>query len=287
MKVYKQPLSKLQKFKKSLRNVQEFIEININWSYSLYHTYLDMKKELVIIPFHSPKQRHENVIEIIPLSELRTIDIENMKILSLPNGILSTNSTPFEIVYQRKNPKFSPIYQVWKNNQNFGKIFNIQRIKVVSNFDEFREKLYSFSFDPSNTAIITSDQIKKIENYKKFKIYSFIPKKIENLEFGKPNINSIKFFENTDTVEFEANGSQPSFIVVNNRYHTDWKAYLNEQKIPVLKTNGIVQSLIIPPGIHRIKLKFEPPYKKIVFLPIILMFIYTTLLIYFTIYKKH
>ncbi|MCS7164923.1 MAG: hypothetical protein RMJ51_01385 [Candidatus Calescibacterium sp.] len=283
IKIKKQKISIQEKVRKVFGNLTEFVEINLNHIYSIYYPYTQQEEEIMIIPYVIENPTSEHIIRISSI--FRMANIESLKILSFPYGILSTHPKPFEIVYQRKNTHLTPIYQVWKNNQSFGKIYSTQKIETAKDFNEFREKLYSFEYDTFSTSIITQDQLEKVKIYKTIKDYNFIPNDPQNvhkLELVKANINNVRFFEKVDTVEFETNTDRPSFIVINNRYHPAWKCYLNQKEIPILKTNGIVQGIIVPPGNHNITLKFEPNYKKFIFLPLTCMFLQFIIIVLIT-----
>jgi len=62
-----------------------------------------------------------------------------------------------------------------------------------------------------------------------------------------------------DTVEvaFEA-AKEPRFLVLNELYHPEWRAYAGEVELRVYATNVVMRGLVVPPGESQITLKFSP-----------------------------
>jgi hypothetical protein len=62
-----------------------------------------------------------------------------------------------------------------------------------------------------------------------------------------------------DTVEvaFDA-AKEPRFLVLNELYHPDWRAYAGEVELPVYATNVVMRGIVVPPGESQIVLRFTP-----------------------------
>jgi hypothetical protein len=48
------------------------------------------------------------------------------------------------------------------------------------------------------------------------------------------------------------------FVVINERYHPNWRARTQIQDIPIFPTNAIMMGVRIPANVDRIELRFEP-----------------------------
>jgi hypothetical protein len=48
------------------------------------------------------------------------------------------------------------------------------------------------------------------------------------------------------------------FLVINERYHPDWRARAQVEDIPIFPTNAVMMGVRIPPQLDRIQLRFEP-----------------------------
>src|SRR5262249_54441880 len=47
-------------------------------------------------------------------------------------------------------------------------------------------------------------------------------------------------------------------LVVNESFHTGWKAVIDGQTAKILRTNGDFLGLVVPAGLHEIRFNFEP-----------------------------
>lgn len=53
-------------------------------------------------------------------------------------------------------------------------------------------------------------------------------------------------------------GSEPGLLVTTLAAYPGWNAYLDGEKTRVVRTNGALIGLYVPPGAHRVELRFEP-----------------------------
>jgi hypothetical protein len=52
--------------------------------------------------------------------------------------------------------------------------------------------------------------------------------------------------------------SRDRFVVINERYHPNWRAHTQAQDIPIFPTNAVMMGVRIPANLDRIELRFEP-----------------------------
>jgi hypothetical protein len=52
--------------------------------------------------------------------------------------------------------------------------------------------------------------------------------------------------------------SRDRFVVINERYHPNWRARAQTQDIPIFPTNAVMMGVRIPANLDRIQLRFEP-----------------------------
>jgi hypothetical protein len=50
----------------------------------------------------------------------------------------------------------------------------------------------------------------------------------------------------------------PRFLVINERYHPDWRAFVDGVATPVLPTNVFMRGLVVPPRVEGVHLEFRP-----------------------------
>jgi hypothetical protein len=62
-----------------------------------------------------------------------------------------------------------------------------------------------------------------------------------------------------DAIDIRVSPSiQRRFVVVNERYHPDWRARSGQSELSVLPTNAVMMGIVVPAGVDRVQLKFEP-----------------------------
>jgi uncharacterized membrane protein YfhO len=59
-------------------------------------------------------------------------------------------------------------------------------------------------------------------------------------------------------VGLQATVAAPSVLLLNDRYHPDWKVYVNGQARPLLRCNYIMRGVRLEPGEHSVEFRFEP-----------------------------
>ena len=71
---------------------------------------------------------------------------------------------------------------------------------------------------------------------------------------------SIKLLSKTnDILTYEAKTKHPQLAIFSEIYYEKgWKAYIDNKASPILKSNYLLRSLVIPEGTHTIKFEFKP-----------------------------
>ncbi len=80
---------------------------------------------------------------------------------------------------------------------------------------------------------------------------------------------SIQLLSKTnDIITYEAKTKHPQLAVFSEIYYEKgWKAYIDNKEAPILKSNYLLRSLVIPEGTHSVKFEFKPAsyYDNILF----------------------
>lgn len=83
------------------------------------------------------------------------------------------------------------------------------------------------------------------------------------------SVASIKLLSKTnDILTYEAKTKHPQLAIFSEIYYEKgWKAYIDNKEAPILKSNYLLRSLVIPEGTHTIKFEFKPAsyYDNILF----------------------
>ncbi len=62
-----------------------------------------------------------------------------------------------------------------------------------------------------------------------------------------------------EDVRIEAEASVPSILLVRNAWDEGWSATLDGRSVPVLRTDGFLQGIALPPGRHDVRLTYREP----------------------------
>jgi hypothetical protein len=131
--------------------------------------------------------------------------------------------------------------QYQKNDGALGPCWLVKHIQYVKNADEEMGALDSFN--PRDTAIVQE---------------SFKPS-IPNLP-ATDSVASISLVKNeNDVMIYSFNSTANQFAVFSEVYYPrGWKAYIDNNEAPIIKTNYVLRGLPIPAGKHEIRLEFKP-----------------------------
>jgi uncharacterized membrane protein YfhO len=62
-----------------------------------------------------------------------------------------------------------------------------------------------------------------------------------------------------DELSFESQNSQDGLAVFSDIYYSKgWKAYVNGKETPIMRTNYVLRSILVPKGNNKIEFKFRP-----------------------------
>ncbi|MFN4220591.1 MAG: hypothetical protein ACK4GJ_06735, partial [bacterium] len=277
------PLDINQKLRKMINESKEFLEINVQDMYKInlnLETIGNLKMEKGTIDFLIPlflPYEQKIKIELKPFSYYREIKIENVDLYLYPNKkVLSITKNTENKVYDLVSE--NPI--IYHNLNSMQNIFSVEKIKTVENIVEFKKMVLLSQFNPSQVAFVEKKELEKLKKYLRYPQYEFLGRQsIESIEFDKPNIEEVSFFEKVDKVELILSSNKPVFLVINNSYYDGWICKTNKIEVPVLKVNGIVQGIIVPPGKNSVTLEFNPWYKNFVPIPLLFFIFYVFLLV--------
>ena len=103
-------------------------------------------------------------------------------------------------------------------------------------------RLKDSAFDPASTVLLAeSIDTGPPESTGSAKIVTYEPKRV--------------------VIETEA--SSAAVLLLNDRYHPDWRAFVDGKEEKIVRANHIARGVKIPAGQHRVEFRFEPPAKPL------------------------
>jgi len=60
-------------------------------------------------------------------------------------------------------------------------------------------------------------------------------------------------------IQVHAENTAPSVLLLNDRFHPDWKVWVDGRPETVLRCNYIMRGVYLPGGSHRVEFRFQPP----------------------------
>jgi hypothetical protein len=60
-------------------------------------------------------------------------------------------------------------------------------------------------------------------------------------------------------IRVQTQSATPGILILNDRWHPDWKARLDGRSLPLLRANFIMKAVEVPAGSHELEFRFEPP----------------------------
>jgi CheY-like chemotaxis protein len=61
-----------------------------------------------------------------------------------------------------------------------------------------------------------------------------------------------------DAAELEVNVTRKAVLVLSEVFYPGWKAWIDEERAPILQANGFLRAVVVPPGKHRIRFAYTP-----------------------------
>ena len=166
------------------------------------------------------------------------VGLRNPLIWSLMNVKYILTSTPdstlgLGLVYN------GPDMKVYGNPVSLPRAFFVNRYDVADGLTTLK-KIASMSFDPRDVMYFQEDPKLSVEAAHPAARAEFTRYSIHDLELNTTTAgNNLLFFSET-------------------YYPVGWKAYIDGKETPIYRANYLFRAVMVPAGIHKVEMKFEP-----------------------------
>jgi len=141
-------------------------------------------------------------------------------------------------------PKFRhlaslPGNELFENLTAFPRFFLAHETRAVKSIEEARNLVQRHEIDLRYTAI-TDPPIE-------------LPPNIAN---EVDEVKTLKYEPNS--IEVSTQAARQSLLVLSETYYPGWKAWLDDQPVPIVPADIALRSVIVPAGEHRVRMEFRP-----------------------------
>lgn len=78
-----------------------------------------------------------------------------------------------------------------------------------------------------------------------------------------PNGEWKKILQSNGKVEFHVKAGSDNIFVHRAAFHEGWRAYVDDEEVPVFRADSLSRAIIVPAGEHNVRFTFEPPIFRI------------------------
>lgn len=124
--------------------------------------------------------------------------------------------------------------------------------------------IYNPSFFPNAFFIDTLEIAKNVDILTHLRNQDFNPRKKaylmsalnQTIDLPSQEDSAIVIKYANENIIYKVNSSGNCFLLLNEVYYPDWKAYLDGKEIPIYQTNYFMRGVVVPKGNHNLELKF-------------------------------
>lgn len=165
----------------------------------------------------------------------------NMNVVNMLNARYFLTSYPlpqerFPVEYKDDSRKVT----IYRNPEALPRTFFVPDVRLAADDNEVFRILNSPTFDPAQTAVIQGD-------------VALPDRPADSTRVQLTGYRSRR-------ITMSAFASSPAILVLSEVYYpAGWKASIDGEETPILRTNSILRSVLVPGGEHEIIFTFDPP----------------------------
>jgi len=166
--------------------------------------------------------------------------LPNEQILDMMNTRYVVSPGPFpgmELVFQSETG-----FAVLENPDVLPRAFFVGQVETVQSPDEMLTRLQDSAFEPSQTAVVLEE-------------LALTPAPVDSGAMAAAELVSYSPHE----IEWNVRTDAPRLLVVSEVYYpAGWKARIDGEEVPILRTNYLLRGVVVPEGEHTVTMSFEP-----------------------------
>lgn len=143
----------------------------------------------------------------------------------------------------------NPIYE-WETRSNYMPLITSGQTPRPSSEEERLSILKSEDFNPEETVFLDQDEI----------VISELARVQGDIKFSESSWHQAEIRDQKITkheISFESEADGPSIAVVAQNHYPNWKAFVDGKPAQLLKANHSFQAVVLPKGIHQVKIQYK------------------------------
>lgn len=181
--------------------------------------------------YHGAKIRiYQDMIDVVGGDNPNFLALADVKYIFSNAPLQDTNFVP---VFKGKQKA------VYENKRYLPRAFFVDEYKVESGL-QILNNIRDGNFDPSKVAFVEQNINQQISKPDSTAYANLVSANIHNLEY-------------------DINATGNNMLVFSEIYYpAGWKAYIDGQETPIYKTDYLFRSIVVPPGKHKVEMRFYP-----------------------------
>jgi hypothetical protein len=131
---------------------------------------------------------------------------------------------------------------------NYRQTENRYRLKAgwrIADDEQALKKLADPAYDPREQVLVASADADKLPS----------PSSTNTGNAGEVKVKSYR----AGRVQLQTSSDRPAVLRVAERYTPDWKAYIDDREVPVIRCDYLFCGVHMSPGLHKVVVAYQPP----------------------------
>ena len=130
-----------------------------------------------------------------------------------------------------------PGNELYENPRVFPRFFLVHQARTVGSLEEARDSILHNGVDLRKTAVV-NERIAL------------------DSQMSDDDVKELSYRPNS--IEVSVRASRGALLVMSETYYPGWKAWVDDQPARIYPTDIALRGVLIPPGVHRVRMEFRP-----------------------------
>ncbi len=174
--------------------------------------------------------RYDQFYWSIPRKDAPTYRLLGIKYIVMPRGALPGGADIWPVYTD------DPTVELHLNTRALPRAWLVYRTEAVASFEAARARVFAPDFDPAAVAVVQGGPRLEGEGEGRIGVAAYEPNR----------------------AVFDVEVSREALFVLSDQLYPGWEATLDGEAVPLLPTDTIFRGVVVPPGAHRIEMRYAP-----------------------------